>query len=286
MSSKKNTKATKATTQYNLKSMNRDIQAVTINNWDWDRLIITEPTQRVMQDGTSKYYQVYFNYVYDKDNYGPAILSLGKHYCFGIQKNDDKQNNYKVPIVMTSENKERGNEAESWELNEVEFFNKLKDKVYNFMIDNKLKIGKKGKSDDLIKDQMTSPLYYSKDKNTGEIAPGFSPKLYTNVYYNKNEPSKSSHFYGPGDKEIEDPTTLSEHFHITPNIRINSVFIGSQIISIKTGVYDATYEPKNTIQRKRLAPTNHLESVVTNDENDNDEDEIVEMIYESDSDEE
>lgn len=265
-------------TSKSLTGLERDIQVINISDFNWDNVIPTPPKQMEMKDGSGKYYNVYFNYKYDDKSYGPIIISLGKHFCWGIREDDKKANNYKSCIVMTSENINDTKQPEDWEQKEVEFFSKWKEYITNYLIENKKIIGKASKTNSVLEDNTPSLLHYKKEND--EIIPNKSPSLYSAVYYDENNDDRSSHFYGPGDKKMN-PLKLSDSFHITPNIRFERLFIGN-VISFKTSIYDAVVVPRNKNVRKRLAPKNNIKLESDDDDDNVDDDDVPE----SDDDEE
>lgn len=265
---KKETKKTK----FDPTQLKKDIRAVPVSEWDWDRLVYSEPMKKDIPDGSGKYTTVRIQYQYDDETIGPAIVELGRHYCFGVQPdNTDKDGNvlkdpntgkdkplkgYKVPIVMTSQRKDNPDPTDEEQI-EVDFFDDWRNEVCRYSVENKQLIGKGTKSDAVIEDSV-SKILYRKGENDGNIEEGVSPKLYEKLIWYSQKNEFGSVFYGPGDKEMI-PLQLTGHFHITPTIKFDSIYISGKTISLQRNIYDATVEPISKTPKKRLARKNTME---------------------------
>lgn len=270
MSSKK--KATKNTaTTIDYSKLQRDTRLIPIEEWDWSRVVYSEPQRNEIPDGSGHYRRVRISYMYDDKTIGPAIVELGKHYCYGVQADNldrdgkvmvDKQSGkekplkgYKVPIVMTSQNKNTP-DAEEWEQREVDFFDDWRAEIVRYSTENKKAIGKGAKKDDAF-DSMVSEILYRRKDEDGTPVEGVAPKLYANLIYYANKREVGTTFYGPGDKEVN-PLQMTGHFHVYPTIRFDNIYIGGKNITLKYYVYDATVEPVSRAPKKRLARPNKM----------------------------
>lgn len=299
---KKNTKNTKSTPKKGSKKIDttqlkKDTQLIPIEEWDWAKVVYSEPSKKEIPDGSGHYRQVQISYMYDKKTIGPAIVELGKHYCFGVQPdNTDKDGNilkdkntgkekqlrgYKVPIVMTSQNKDTPDPTEE-EQREVDFFDDWKNEVVRYATENKKAIGKGAKNDALI-EGLVGDILYRKTDGEDMILEGVAPKLYGNLIYFANKREVGTAFYGPGDKDVN-PLTMTSHLYIYPTIRFDHIFIGGKNISLKHRVYDATVEPVSRAPKKRLARPNTMEPVEEGEEVSADEDDDANEMMESDED--
>jgi hypothetical protein len=248
--------------------LEKDTRLIKIDDWDWSRVVYSDPQTNEIPGGGGNYRRVYIQYMYDDNTIGPAIVEMGKHYCFGVQPDNEdkdgkvmKDNNgkekalrgYRVPIVMTSQNKNNP-EPEEWEQNEVDFFDGWRDEVVRYATENRKAIGKGAMKDEKI-DALVSNLLYRRTNDEGEVMEDVPPKFYANLIYYSNRKEVGTTFYGPGDKEV-DPLTMTSHFHIYPTIRFDSIYVGGKSISLQSRVYDATVEPASRAPKKRLARTN------------------------------
>jgi hypothetical protein len=276
--------ATKKTVKKNptvdYSKLNKDTRLIPIEDWDWDRVVYTEPQKNEIPDGSGNYRRVRILYRYDDKTIGPAIVELGKHYCFGVQPdNTDKDGKvikddtgrdkplrgYRVPIVMTSQNKNTPNATEEEQL-EVDFLDDWRTEVVRYATENKQAIGKGAKSEAGI-DALVGKLLYRKEGDDGQLIEGVAPKLYGNIIYYAKSKEVGTAFYGPGDKEVN-PLSMTGHFYIYPTIRFDNIFIGGKAISLQHRVYDATVEPVERAPQKRLARTNKLAATEVEDFND------------------
>ena len=251
--------------------LERDTRLVPIEEWDWSRVVYSEPQKNEIPDGSGHYRRTRIQYMYDDKTIGPAIVELSKHYCFGVQPDNtdkdgkvmkDKQTGkekplrgYRVPIVMTSQNKNTPDPTEE-EQREVDFFDDWRAEVVRYATENKKAIGKGAKSEAQL-DGLVGKILYRKEGDDGMPMEDVSPKLYGNLIYYTKSKEVGTTFYGPGDKEVN-PLKMTSHFHIYPTIRFDSIFIGGQAISLQHRVYDATVEPVAREPRKRLARPNKV----------------------------
>ena len=266
---KKSTKNTPTAIDYS--KLERDTRLIPLEEWDWTRVVYSEPQRNEIPDGSGHYRRVRIQYMYDDKTIGPAIVELGKHYCYGVQADNldkdgkvmvDKSTGkekalrgYRVPIVMTSQNKNTPN-PEDWEQREVDFFDDWRAEVIRYATENKKAIGKGAKKDDAF-DSMVGEILYRRKDEDGNITEGVAPKLYGNLIYYSNKREVGTTFYGPGDKEVN-PLHMTGHFHIYPTIRFDSIFVGGKSISLQHRVYDATVEPISRAPKKRLARPNKM----------------------------
>lgn len=247
-----------------------DTRAIPVEEWDWSRLMYSEPNKSATPDGTGNYRRVRIQYRYDDEHYGPAIVSFGKHYCFGVQANnvtfdgkvakgdngkDKPLTGYRVPIVMTSVGKNNPT-AEEWEEREVQFLKDFREEVARYAFENKKAIGKGStKTRDGMDALVSEILYFKKTDDVPDE--DVAPKFYTNLKYFAKTRKMETVFYGPGDKEVN-PLKMTDHFYIYPNIQFDSIYISAKI-SLQHRIYDATVEPRNRAPKARLARPNTME---------------------------
>ena len=283
MSKQTTTKKTKAATKkaapksspdtIDYSKLAKDTRLIPIEDFDWNRVVYSEPQKNEIPDGSGHYRRVRIQYMYDDRTIGPAIVEFGKHYCFGVQpdntdkdgkilkdKNTGKEKplrGYRVPIVMTSQNKTVAN-PEDWEQREVDFLDDWRAEVVRYAIENKKAVGKGAKNEAQI-DGMVSELLYRKKDPEGNLVEDIAPKLYANLIYFTKGREVGTAFYGPGDKEVN-PLSMTGHFFIYPTIRFDSIFVGGKSISLQHRLYDATVEPVSRAPKKRLARKNECEA--------------------------
>ncbi len=278
-------KFAKKTATIDYSKLEKDTRLISIDDWDWSRVVYSEPQKNEIPDGSGHYRRVRIQYMYDDKTIGPAIVEFGKRYCFGVQPdNTDKDGKilkdkdtgrdkplrgYRVPIVMTSQNKNTP-DATDEEQRDVDFLDDWRAEVVRYSVENKRAIGKGSKNEAQI-DALVGKLLYRKENDNGDIVDGVSPKLYGKIIYYAKSKEVGTTFYGPGDKSV-DPLTMTGHFYIYPTIRFDNIFVGAKI-SLQHLVYDATVEPVAREPKKRLART----STLTEEEGEEDKDEDEEV---------
>jgi len=295
MSSKTSTKksATKTapkTPTQDVSQLKKDIRLIPIEEFDWSRLVYSEPKKSEVPDGSGHYRRVYIQYRYDDETIGPAIVEFSRKYCFGVQpdnmdkdgqvrKNKDgslkELKGYQMPIVMTSVNKENPKPTEQ-EQREVDFLDDWKAEVARYCVENKKSLGKATKTDPQIEALVSEILYRKKNEN-GEIMEDVSPKLYAKLIYYPNKKQFGTPLYGPGDKEVN-PLTAKNHFFVYPTLKFDNIFIGGTSISLQPRVYDATIEPTERTPVKRLARPNTMAASEATEETGEGDGENVEVV--------
>jgi len=286
MSKKSSTNSTsKMNTTKDISKLKRDIQLIEIENFDFGRIVYSDPIDK--QSPAGPYKSVRLSYMYDDQTIGPPIVSLGKKLAFGVQAtnvdregsvmldnagNPKELSGYKVPIVMTKK------EPEKTELEEVEFFDALHSEIIRWAVENKQAIGKGKKKDATIEDNV-SVLLYRRTAPDGSLDDSASPIMYTDMIYYKNDKKMETRFYGPGDKEVN-PLLFSKKFLLEPNIKFDLINITNKTIKLKLRIYDATVEPITRAPVKRLAKKNTISEEVEELQEDDDFNEEVEEVQE------
>jgi len=295
-------KAPKNSETIDYSKLNEDTRLISIDDWDWSRVVYSDPQKNEIPDGSGHYRRVRIRYMYDDETIGPAIVELSKHYCFGVQPdNTDKDGKimkdkstgkekplrgYRVPIVMSNQNKNAPDEVTEEQQREIDFLDDWRAEVVRYATENKKAIGKGAKPEAGI-DELVGKILYRKADDDGELVDGVAPKLYGNIIYFTKSKEVGTTFYGPGDKEIN-PLSMTGHFHIYPTIRFDSIFVGGKAISLQHRIYDATVEPITRGPKKRLARTNKM--AATEDDEDAAEaeggDDVNDMMESEDDDDE
>jgi hypothetical protein len=258
--------------EVDISKLKKDTRLIPIAEWDWDRIVYSEPQKGETPDGSGTFRRVKIQYRYDDQTIGPAIVELQKHYCFGVQPDNldkdgkvvvDKETGqnkklggYKIPIVMSNQTKTNP-EVTDEEQVEIDFFDQWSEELKRYAVENKAKIGKAGKTDQQIEALIRDSLLYRKSDDQGVIDQTVAPKLYANLIYYKNNKEIGTPFYGPGDKELN-PLKLTGHFYVYATMRFDNLFFGGKNISVQYRVYDATVEPITRTPRVRLARANQL----------------------------
>jgi hypothetical protein len=257
-------------------TITKDPQLVSIEDFDFTRLVYSEPVTGELPGGKGRFRRVRVGYRSANGKIGPPVVQLSEKQCFGVQPDniDNKTGlvmtdeaghalairGYQVPIAMWQKDKE----PTPTEQTEVEFFDNLTAEFRRYAIENKKKLGKGPKSDDSVRDSVRDVLFRRKkgDKELEALqegespyVEGYVPKLYTKLIYYRNTGNCETVFYGPGDKEINPLTLTKTSFRAIPSIRFDSLYIGDKI-SATPQIYDASVIPRQAKPRQRLAPKN------------------------------
>ncbi len=260
--SKKTTtkEAPKPVVNLNTDNLERDMQVIPIESFDFSSIIYSEPANEEIPGG-GKARRVKLNYNYGDGKFGPICVQPGRLYSYGVQPNNvDKDGKilvdestgqpkaltgYKTPLVMTSK------EPTEAELANIEFFDNLKFEFQRYATENKAALGKASKSDEAVSDQVSDILFRKKEND--EVVAGVAPKLYPSLLYYHKKKDMQTVFYGEGDKPVN-PLEVEGAFYMEPTIKIESLWVAAKSINPQVKVYDATIEPVSRGPRKRLAP--------------------------------
>jgi len=263
------------------------IRLIDYNQFDFTKIVFSEPTQTEAPGGAGKFLKVRLSYVHNDGAIGPIIISPGKKWCFGITPDNmafdlktkklipkiDPQTgvqkilkDYQMSIVLagqTGEVKKQDGSTELKELTEeeiafVKFLNKFRKNVIKYAIANKDSLFPKMKEkdpDSYITEKVVKTIYFQKDMEDGSEVNTNKITWYVPLMYYAKEDKMITKIYSSDNKEI-DPRTLTTGFHTVPNIKLDQLCIkvGKEPkLSFQCKLYDATVEQRSQFSRPRLA---------------------------------
>ena len=232
-----------------------EIQLTSAHGFNVNNIIFSKPQAAggPKESSSVKFRRIYISTKYQNGGSGDLILSTPRVFSFGLSENislDDKNksNGFVFPLVLLNKD---GASAE--ELEFVETLTNVVNHVKKYILTNKkdLKLPLLDESD-LKK---FNPIFYKKDKETGDIASDAIPTLYLKVAISKKDGVEKiiSNFYDKKtEKEINALDLLKKYCWATAAVKIESIFIGSKI-SLQLKLYEADVELVNT-GKKRLLP--------------------------------
>jgi len=231
-------------------------------NFNENNISYEAPVVGSVKDTTIKFRRIPITYKYADGTKGDLIIPTSKLFSFGPCENIDpttkKSNGYVFPIVLANKNGQTKDETDF-----INVFNKVVDLSKNYILKNKkdLKIPLVDESD-LKK---FNPIFYKKDKETGEIADDALPTLYLKLAVSKKDGVERilSNFYDSlTGNEINPLDILKQRCYTTAAIKFESIFLGSKI-SFQVKLYESDVEMVDTGSKKRLLPRPQIDTSVS-----------------------
>lgn len=230
-----------------------DIQLTSAKGYNVNNIIFSKPQAGGLKDTSVKFRRIYLSTKYPDGTEGDLIISTPRIFSFGVVENvspEDKNkiNGFVFPLVLF--NKDGASDDEKIFL---DTFNKIINHAKKYLLDHKkeLKLPSLDESD-LKK---FNPIFYKKDKETGDIADDALPTLYLRLALSKKDGVDKilSSFYDKrtGD-DINAMDLLKKYCWATAAIKFESIFLGSKI-SFQAKLYEADIELLNS-GKKRLLP--------------------------------
>ena len=230
-----------------------DIQLTSAKGYNVNNIIFSKPQAGGLKDTSVKFRRIYLSTKYPDGAEGDLIISTPRIFSFGVVENvspEDKNkiNGFVFPLVLF--NKDGASDDEKIFL---DTFNKIINHAKKHLLDHKkeLKLPSLDESD-LKK---FNPIFYKKDKETGDIADDALPTLYLRLALSKKDGVDKilTSFY---DKRTGDDLNamdlLKKYCWTTAAIKFESIFLGSKI-SFQAKLYEADIELLNS-GKKRLLP--------------------------------
>jgi hypothetical protein len=248
-----------------------EIQLTSANGFNVNNIIFSKPQAGGLKDTSVKFRRIYLSTKYADGSDGDLIISTPRIFSFGVSENtsqDDKNkaNGFVFPLVLFDKNG-----ASDEEKIFLDTFNKIVSHTKKHILDNKKEL--KLPSIDESDLKKFNPIFYKKDKDTGDVAADALPTLYLKVALSKKDGVEKilSTFY---DKrtgtELNPLDLLKKYCWTTAAIKFESIFIGSKI-SFQVKLYEAEVELLNS-GRKRLLPRPQASIKVEIDDDKGDDD--------------
>jgi hypothetical protein len=257
-------------------TLEKSMQVIPIENFDPERVIYSESEKKEIPDGKGNYRLTKVSYRYEDNTRGPILLQLSEKWCYGVNPDnldnngvvrvdsdtgkEQQMKNYQVSMPMF-DSKTGAGATDQMEVDLLDAFTTL---GQSYAVNNKKKLGKGNKSDQVMSD-LVKPILFRKKKNGKELEnleegqspyqENYVPQLYTKLLYFHKDKRCDTVFYGPGDKEM-DPRKIEGGFYLIPTVQIDAMYIGDKGISWQHKLYDGTVRFRESRPRTRLAPKN------------------------------
>jgi hypothetical protein len=244
-----------------------ETQLTSAKGFNVNNIIFSKPQAGGLKDTSVKFRRIYLSVKNPDGTEGDLIVSTPRIFSFGVSENmsqDDKNksNGFVFPLVL--HNKDGASEDEK---HFVDTFNNIINHARKHILSNKKEL--KLPSIDESDLKKLNPIFYKKDKETGDIADDALPTLYLKLALSKKDGVDKilSSFYDKRTgNEINPLDLMKKYCWTTAAIKFESIFIGSKI-SFQVKLYEADIELLNS-GRKRLLPKQVPQSKVEVDDED------------------
>jgi len=260
--------------------MSSEQQLTNPKNYNVNNMIFSAPVAGGVKDTAIKFRRIFISTKYSDGTTGDLIIPTSRVFSFGVSESTDpttkKANGYVFPLVLASKDGETKEEREF-----IDTFNNIVNKTKKYILDNKKEL--KLPSTDESDLKKFNPIFYKKDKESGDIASDSLPTLYLKLVVSKKDGQEKilSDFYDKSSGDSLNPLDiLKQYCYATAAVKIESIFLGSKI-SFQVKLHEADIELLSTRNKKRLLPRPIADTNVSisnskglDDDDDDDKDEI------------
>ena len=263
-----------------------ETQLTSAKGFNVNNIIFSKPQSGGLKDTSVKFRRIYLSVKNPDGSEGDLIVSTPRIFSFGVSENishDDKNktNGFVFPLVLY--NKDGPSEDEK---HFVDTFNNIINHAKKHIIINKKEL--KLPSIDESDLKKLNPIFYKKDKETGDIADDSLPTLYLKLAISRKdgiEKILSSFYEKRTGNEINPLDLMKKYCWTTAAIKFECIFIGSKI-SFQVKLYEADIELLNAGRRRLLPKQQPRSRVEIEDDNEVNEDHTRKELNEDNEDNE
>jgi len=212
----------------------RDNQLVSVNDYDVNRMIFSEPQSGSVPDTPIVYKRIAISTLNPDGSVGDLLLPTDELFSFGVSENIDpvskKVNGHVLSLCLWDKTNPTA-EQKAW----TTTFDNIVEHTKSHLLDSK---------DDIEQYDLTSndlkkfnPLYWKREK--GKIVEGTGPTLYSKLIASKKNNKIMSMFFTPDDQPIDPMTLIGKYCYVKAVIKIESIFIGNKI-TLQVKLYEST----------------------------------------------
>ena len=247
-----------------------DTQLTSAKGYNVNNIIFSKPQAGGLKDTSVKFRRIYLSTKYSDGTEGDLIISTPRVFSYGVIENvsqDDKNkvNGFVLPLALF--NKEGATDEQK---TFVDTFNNIINHSRKYLLEHKREL--KLPSIDESDLKKLNPIFYKKDKETGDIADDALPTLYLRLAISKKDGVDkilSSFYDKKTGNEVNPMDLLKKYCWATAAVKFESIFLGSKI-SFQVKLYEADVELLNT-GKKRLLPRPQAQISVEIDDNSGEE---------------
>ena len=199
------------------------------------------------------------------------MLPTTRVYSFGVQENTSPETKQVTghSLSLALWNKDGPTDEEkAW----TDTFNNIVERCKKYIVDNKEELEQYELSmNDLKK---FNPFWWKRDKKNPDvkkrnnIVEGTGPTLCPKLIFSKKHNKMLSMLYDPEGNEIDYLTMIKQPCYVTALVKVESIFIGSKVISLQVKLYEATIERLESmmkpLMKRTIAPTKLIKGDASN----------------------
>lgn len=268
------------------------MSAITVNEFDIDKVIFCEPQQESIDKGGKKIFYNRMKIWYEKEDNKLNLISH-RIFSFGVQEtksmeDSKKVNGYECNFSLISKPNEKVKVAEdddgnqikpNWEEmgannEEIKLLNILDilhTKAAKKLLETKSKCGlSKVKNLDAMLDKLSPAYKFIKDSETKMPVYNKSPTLKAKLIVIYKDMNILTRFYNEQEEKIDALSLLKNRFEAIVAFAIESIYIGDAYVTFQIKLPEATVFPSDSTSTKRLTKINNLKNVDSSQATQND----------------
>ncbi len=235
------------------KAKAKDTQLTPSTNYDVNRIIFSEPQSNKIPNSAIEYRRIGISTLNKDGSVGDLIIPTERVFSLGVRENRDfnnpeKTNGYNMPLFLW--NKDGATDMEKrW----IETFGHIVDHCKDYILEHKEELELYELSETDFK--KFNPLAWQKEK--GKIVDGTGPSLWVKLisFKAKNKVKKSKQdedddakddiktmFFDATGRKLDPYDLLGKQCHVKGAVKFESIFLGSNKISLQVKLYEAEVE--------------------------------------------
>ena len=227
-----------------------------------DNVIFKEAKESKVKDSNIKYKRIPIEVKYPNGKKGPLVIETPFLFSFGVNEKKNQETNklvgYSIPVCLWSKDSEPN----------------IKEKAFYDTINNVINLTQQHLENvygaDLAS-TLSSPFYFKqeeyidkKGRKKTRTDPSSAPVLYAKLIYSEKSKKILSLFKGKGGKDLNFFKHINQYCNVKLALVIEGIFINKTVTSLQIKVHECYVKP--------LKPR---ESLLTIEEGDEEEDEVV-----------
>lgn len=224
-----------------------------VSNFDANRIIFSKVQKKSANNITYntisiKVKNTKFNSSELDGTVGDLVLATSEIWSPGVQENKFAPGTWSMPLFLYGMNGASDNEKMF-----VNVFNSIVEHAKNHIVGVRSDIGKPRLTIDSDSFEKFNPLWFKRDKETGEIEKDSSPVFYVKLMQNKRggdygDNVLSKFADATTKKIIEFKDMINKKCNVKAVIKFESIFINAKTISLQIKLVDACVRTKSAVQ--------------------------------------
>lgn len=231
------------------KQTNKNQLVKDVGNYDVNKMIFADPVICAVPNSAIKYTRVPISTLNADGTIGDLVLGTERVFSFGVQVNKDPKTQEAIGHALSLCLWTLGGATQpekAW----VEGFGRIVDHCKKYLIKNKHEFGKHNLSMELL--DHLNPVYWKREKTTGQIVEGTGPTLYVKLIASKKLNKILTLFSDIQGQTLDPLELMGKRCHVNAAVKIESIYVGKNI-SLQIKLYEAVVEPIETKMQPMLS---------------------------------